>query len=271
MKRIIILTGNESRHQYFRKKISNDIRFETIRSFCEGSEKSLAVRTNEDIDASILEKWHVEARQQAETDFFEESISLLEDLSRAKIIKKGGINDELIVKNIIDLNPDIIICYGSSIIKSELLNSFKGRFLNVHLGLSPYYRGSGTNVWPLINNEPFMVGATFMYIDPGIDTGEIIHQIRPQIFLGDSPHSIGNRLIRDMTNCYADIIANFENLLVETQPINEGLLFKMADFSADSCKKLYDNFNSGMISKYLAKNSKNDLPYIVCNKGLKKK
>ena len=32
-----------------------------------------------------------------------------------------------------------------------------------------------------------MVGATFMYIDPGIDTGEIIHQSR-DIVIGDSPH-----------------------------------------------------------------------------------
>ena len=41
-----------------------------------------------------------------------------------------------------------------------------------------------------------MVGATFMYIDAGIDTGEIIHQIRADIVIGDSPHSIGNRLIK---------------------------------------------------------------------------
>ena len=53
---------------------------------------------------------------------------------------------------------------------------FSRKFLNVHLGLSPYYRGSGTNVWPLINTEPDMVGAT-LCIDAGIDNGEIIHQI----------------------------------------------------------------------------------------------
>ena len=37
--KIIVLTGNEIRHQYFRKKLSNDSRFDVIASFCEGVEK----------------------------------------------------------------------------------------------------------------------------------------------------------------------------------------------------------------------------------------
>ena len=110
------------------------------------------------------------------------------------------------------MKPDLLVCYGSSLIKSDLLRKFEGRFLNVHLGLSPYYRGSGTNVWPLINIEPDMVGATFMYIDAGIDTGKIIHQIRADVYLGDSPHTIGNRLIRKMTSTYAEIVCNFNDL-----------------------------------------------------------
>jgi len=46
------------------------------------------------------------------------------------------------------------------------------------LGLSPYYLGSGTNYWPLVNEKPEFVVATFMHIDTDIDTEEIIHQIR---------------------------------------------------------------------------------------------
>ena len=62
--------------------------------------------------------------------------------------------------------------------------------------MSPYYRGSGTNFWPFVNNELQFIGATFMHIDEGVDTGEIIHQIRANIFHDDNIHQIGNRLIR---------------------------------------------------------------------------
>ncbi len=37
-----------------------------------------------------------------------------------------------------------------------------------------------------------------MHIDAGVDTGEVIHQMRARVALGDSPAQIGNRLIVDM-------------------------------------------------------------------------
>ncbi len=266
--KIIILTGSEIRHEYFRKKIASDKRISVLATYCEGSEKSLSDRMRENVDISQLEIQHVEARLQSEKDFFAEYIESVLDKSKPKFIKKGAINERVIVDEIVDLKPDLLVCYGSSLIKSDLLTKFEKKFLNVHLGLSPYYRGSGSNVWPLINDKPDMVGATFMYIDAGIDTGQIIHQIRADVFLGDSPHSIGNRLIRKMTLTYADIIIKFSNLNFEKQPENQGKLYLQKDFVSDSCKLLYRNFERGMIKRYI--NSRVKLPYIVNNKGLQK-
>jgi phosphoribosylglycinamide formyltransferase-1 len=268
MKTIVILTGDEMRHEYFRKKISNDRRFNVAATFCEGTEKSLEARTFNNDSSTDLEKQHVVARRQSEIDFFGESVTHLVDYSNPIKISKGAINNPDITKKIIDLNPDLLICYGSSLVKTELINIFQGRFINVHLGLSPYYRGSGTNVWPLINLEPEMVGATFMYIDAGIDTGKIIHQISADIFLGDGPHSIGNRLIMKMVKSYADIVANFDVLKSAEQPIANGRLYKMSDFDGNACKTLYQNFKSGMIESYLQRNHLSKQNYLVKNKGL---
>ena len=264
--KVIILTGSEIRHEYFRKKVASDKLISVTASFCEGSERSLANRMRMNSKTSLIETQHVDSRLQSETDFFNEYISNVEDKSKPNFINKGDINKLNVVNEIIELKPDLLVCYGSSLIKSELLTRFQNKFLNVHLGLSPYYRGSGTNVWPLINCEPEMVGATFMYIDSGIDTGEIIHQIRADIFLGDSPHTIGNRLIRKMTKTYAEIIVKFPYLEREKQPVNEGKLYLNKDFTSESCKQLYHNFEQGMIENYI--NSSKKLPYIVNNKGL---
>ena len=129
--------------------------------------------------------------------------------------------------------------YGCSIIQEPLLSVFDGRFVNVHLGLSPYYRGSGTNFWPLVNKEPEFVGATFMHIDSGIDTGEIIHQIRADYFWGDTPSSIGNRLILKMSATLKDLILNFDNLHVNLPKAStcESKVYKKIDFSG-VCKGL---------------------------------
>jgi len=270
MKRIVILTGNELRHQYFRLKVASAENISVLASYCESDEKSLKNRTNQNPNSSDLQKLHAIAREQAERDFFEEAVGSIEDKSKFRVIPKGSINDENIVKEIKALSPDLLVCYGSSLIKSSLLNDYAGRFLNAHIGLSPYYRGSGTNVWPLINGEPFMVGATFMYIDAGIDTGKIIHQIRAEFFIGDSPHSVGNRLIKKMTATYCEIIRKFDSLTDQVQPVNEGSLYLMKHFDSDACDRLYEMCQSEMIYNYLTRPIDWKYPIIVQNLFLEK-
>jgi hypothetical protein len=134
-----------------------------------------------------------------------------------------------------------------------LLDAYYQRFLNVHLGLSPYYRGSGTNFWPLVHGEFEYVGATFMHLDRGIDTGEIIHQIRARIFPGDTPHQIGNRLIADMVCTYAEIIRRAHQLAPAPQPAPlPGKVFRNKDFCEDATRQLYQRFSNGAVDAYLA-------------------
>jgi phosphoribosylglycinamide formyltransferase-1 len=268
MKRIAILTGNELRHKYFRIKVASTSGINVLASYCESDEKSLLNKTKRDPASSVLQNLHASAREQAEKDYFEETINSIEDKSLPRLIEKGSVNDNLIVDEIKGLKPDLLVCYGSSLIRSELLKIYCGRFLNVHLGLSPYYRGSGTNVWPIINGEHRMVGATFMHIDYGIDTGKIIHQIQADFFIGDSPHSVGNRLIRKMTTTYCEIINKFDVLSVPDQPSSAGSLFLSKDFNAVACERLYEMYHWRSIYDYITKSKHSKNLNIVINSAL---
>ena len=141
-----------------------------------------------------------------------------------------------------------------------LLAEFEGRILNVHLGLSPYYRGSGTNFWALVNGEPEYVGATFMHMDAGVDTGLIIHQIRARVYPGDSPHQVGNRLIADMAATYITVIRNFDRLELPSQPPAPQTVrcYRKRDFTPASVKALYRNFDGGVIGDYLSQKKDRD-------------
>ena len=181
-KKIVLFTGNELRHLYFCRSMENDKRFVVVHTYCEGNNQSLGQRIKANPNASSIEIQHYLARKQSEHDFFGDFVDQLKFSEKTSFIQPGDINSSQVIETVKSINPDLIICYGTSSSNQELLDLFSGRFLNVHLGLSPYYRGSGTNVWPMINRELEYVGATFMYIDAGIDTGNIIHQIRPKIF-----------------------------------------------------------------------------------------
>ena len=268
MTRIVVITGDEPRHRYFRLLVASDPRVKVLASYCEVLDKEAATASESRNDATLLERLHFDTRAKSELEFFGELLDSMIDKSNPKRIKRGQINDAINVSEIENLEADLLVCYGSSLIKSSLLKTYKRKFLNVHLGLSPYYRGSGTNVWPLINCEPEYVGATYMHLDEGIDTGEIIHQIRADFVVGDSPHSIGNRLIAKMATTCCDVIASFSKLNSEIQPVGKGKLYFIKDFNSDACAKLYANFDDGLIAKYLENLGKIRLPIIVENKGL---
>jgi phosphoribosylglycinamide formyltransferase-1 len=269
LKQVVILTGNELRHQYFRKRIALKSGIEVLKTYCETEENLIEKGAKQ--ASSTKREQHLLAREQSEKDFFEVFTGSTKDLSNAVVIQRGEINELKFFEEIKSLNPDLIIVYGASILKEPLLSAFPNRILNVHLGLSPYYRGAATNFWPLADGNPACVGATFMYIDAGIDTGEIIHQVRAAYNFFDTPSTIGNRLIKDMTEVFAEIIDKFNVLSKPDVPVYNDFkkVFKKKDFTEDAVEKLYANFCGGMIEDYLNKfDEYNALFPIVTNKAL---
>jgi phosphoribosylglycinamide formyltransferase-1 len=253
-KRVVLLTGSELRHSFVRKAIALSEGVSVIRSYCEGTEKSL-LHFVESVDggADTARARHLAARQQSERDFLAAFVALAPDHSTPIFIAKGDINGPGHADDVAELHPDMLACYGGSLIRGPLLARFEGRFLNVHLGLSPYYRGAGTNFWPLVRGEPEFVGATFMHIDAGIDTGRVIHQIRARVFPGDTPHQIGNRLIVDMALVYADIVSKFSILPDMTQlpePADVSV-YRQKDFTEASAQEVARQFAEGLVDRYL--------------------
>lgn len=253
MKKIVILTGSELRHTYFRVCMGLNPEIQIVASYCEGLEGNLRSVLAKESSAVTLRERHLLARDQSESDFFADVVAWTPDRSNPRHLQKGQINDPACAEEIRRVNPDVLVAYGCSIIREPLLSAFKSRFINVHLGLSPYYRGSGTNYWPLVNAEPEYVGATFMHIDAGVDTGEIIHQIRARYCWGDSPSQIGNRLIRDMSIICQRIVCRFDSLPPVRQPtlLEPGKYYRKKDFTEQSVAALYRNFAEGLIGQYL--------------------
>ena len=248
---IVIITSNSIRHNYFKIMFANSDNINVINTYVE-SKELFNSEIKRDLELDDLNKLHFDIRHNIEHDFFSDIINNIPDKSNSKYIDKGDINSENIINEIYNLSPDLIITYGCSIIKPKLINLFPNKILNVHLGLSPYYFGSGTNFHALVNNEIHFFGYTFMYIDEGIDTGEIIHQARPDIFPFDNPHQIGNRLIKKMVNDFITLVQNFV-LIKKIKHSNKyiGKTYKRKDATKELTEKLYENFKNDLIFNHL--------------------
>ena len=262
---IIILTNSFLRHRAFAKRIymSSNIKISAI--YYEEDhplqEKILKNQLNK------LELDHFKERSNAEEDIFKWFLDLPFDEDKKNLIEKnvyrGWISTKEALETFIKINPDLIVVYGTSIIKGEFINYFRNKIINIHLGLSPYYRGSGTNYFPFVNNEPEYCGATFMYLDEGIDTGKIIHQIRPDIFENDSFHQLSNRFLKKVFDECVKLIFNYDRL--KEFPIDSSMNFniqryyKNKDFTIESLNLLKNNFKEGILSNYLADKKNRDL------------
>lgn len=92
-------------------------------------------------------------------------------------------NDEIlnIIKN---LEPEVIcvVAYGKLLPKSILDIPKKG-CINVHGSLLPKYRGAAPIQWAILNGEK-TTGVTTMYMDVGMDTGDMI--LKKEVSIGEN-------------------------------------------------------------------------------------
>lgn len=266
IKNVVLLTGSELRHDFFRKFLGNHEHINILATYCESKKGNLAELVKKEEQPNDLRMLHLSTRTVIENDFFSLFCQHIQDQSNPIFIEKGAINEPHHVQNIIELNPDIIISYGCSIIRSALLKVFQKRFVNIHLGLSPYYRGSGTNFWPFVNNELQFVGTTFMHIDHGVDTGEIIHQIRAQISFNDNIHQIGNRLIRDSFVECVQLVKHFDELKKMPQITLEKeqeRYYRKKDFTEAALEQAYLNLSNDSVKYYLETKASTDLQFPI--------
>ena len=154
-----------------------------------------------------------------------------------------------------------MIVFGSSIIRESILSlSKKNRFINLHLGLSPYYKGNGTNFWPFINDELEFLGSTILHLDSGIDTGDIITHVRPQIEENDNVHSLGCKIIEDSVKAIIKILERIKNdqdiNRIPQWTVKNERVYKLKDFNEEILKKYFEKMDNGIINEFSQKKKK---------------
>ncbi len=108
------------------------------------------------------------------------------------------------------LQPDVIAVFGTSLIRGPLLSKGRLGIFNLHGGLSPRYRGADCTFWALYNGEVDQIGCTLHRIDPGIDTGDLIAHICPEVRGADDELTLFWRAVRDSAEAYAELIERLE-------------------------------------------------------------
>jgi len=107
-------------------------------------------------------------------------------IPNSKITRVQSINKMSIANLINANNPDLIIVNGTRIISQHIIEAVNAKMINIHVGITPKYRGVHGGYWAIANNDKNLFGTTLHIIDKGVDTGEVIDQVVLKIKKSDN-------------------------------------------------------------------------------------
>ena len=190
--RITIFTGNQPRHLNLAKELSKTFDYvymiSEVNTVFPGQVEDFFKKSDvmQDYFQNVIK---------SEKNIFGE-IGFLPDNVRTLSIKSGDLN-KLDPQQLNEaLVSDVYVVFGSSYIKGWLIDFLvENKALNIHMGLSPYYRGSSCNFWALYDGRPGYVGATIHYLSKGLDSGDMLFHCIPEPLPTDSPFDFTMRSV----------------------------------------------------------------------------
>ncbi len=142
------------------------------------------------------------------------------------IYQPKTLKDESIVQTIKELRPDFIVvaAYGQ-ILPASILSI--APCINLHASLLPKYRGASPIQQALLEDEK-ITGVTAMWMDEGLDTGDILAYSVCDIKRDDTAITLFERLSRMAANLTPQVLAKFSTI----EPLPQ------RDVDATYCKKI---------------------------------
>jgi methionyl-tRNA formyltransferase len=137
------------------------------------------------------------------------------------------------------LKPDLGVSgWFGYLLKPDLLATFSKGCVNLHAAYLPWNRGWHTNVWPILDGSP--AGVTLLYIDEGVDTGDLITQRAIPVGPTDTGGSLHERLTLAIIDLFKEtwpeIVAG--RAPRTTQDHGRATLHKRAELAALDCVAL---------------------------------
>ena len=162
--RVILLTTETPHHLYFVKEVSTI--FNIIGIAVESRTLKAPFQTHHSFEDE-RERYEV-------TELLQEKRVRFNDFCETKTF--DNINDEGCIQFVAGLKPDVIITFGTGLIRESLIHLCPDGFVNLHGGDPEYYRGLDTHMWAIYHREFEQLIVTLHRLNPSLDDGEIIQQ-----------------------------------------------------------------------------------------------
>ena len=160
-------------------------------------------------------------------------------------IHAGGVNTQKFKKELIKLNPDIILIgsWGKRISK-EVYDIPKIATINAHPSLLPKYRGPNPYYWVIRNREQ-TTGVSFHLVDSDYDTGAILAQEEIKIYPSDTGKTLKERTVLTARGVVCELLKDLsEDIIIPLTQAEEKSTYYShpCDYELDFTKSAEENF-----------------------------
>lgn len=254
--KLAALTSVASRHRYFVNRLHKACNVVAVAYEDVGYSPATVPSNGLTIEEQEIVANHFAERDQQEQRFFGDQSDFVASGSgcSVRMLGPGELNTDATLDFLESADVDTVAVFGTNLIKAPLLDRWPGRMINLHLGLSPYYRGTATNFFPLVNEEPEYVGATIHLLDSSIDGGPIFKHARPDIVADDRPHTIGCKAIEAGIEAMIKVLGSVGRGDAEPIPqwqVSNPRLYLRKDYDPRQVVELYRKLDDGLIARCL--------------------
>jgi len=109
---------------------------------------------------------------------------------------------QLLNENEVDL---VVLAGYMRIIGETLLNEYAGKIINIHPSYLPMFKGKDA-IGQALESDVDYTGVTVHYVDEGMDTGEIIKQVKVVIDKNETRETLENKVHAVEHKLYSDVI-----------------------------------------------------------------
>jgi len=263
--KILIFSGSHSRHLYIHEEVINS-----------GAECSVVIMEREGLlpfapkeitkQDSVNFNRHFNERYTVEKKTFNELIP--EEIFLGCSIhycNPNSLNSQETINFVKNANADLAFIFGVDIIREPLLSVLPEDKVNLHLGLSPWYRGSATLFWPFYFLQPQYAGVTFHKIVLEADAGGILHQSVPELQRGDGVHDVGVKAVIQARKDLKQLLSIYRKTRrwIYSNQKSSGKLFLSKDFHPEHLRLIYNYFDNDIVDRYLDGTSCSDIPKLI--------
>lgn len=227
--KISVFTSNQPRHVSLLRRLSE-----------EGHEVSAVIETTAvqqvSPNSSLERRKYFAEMYRAESKFFGDSLGTPNG-TRILAIPMGQINFLERRHLATFLDCDQIVVFGSDYIKGWLVEELiERKAINIHMGLSPYFRGSACNFWALYDGFPNHVGGTIHRLSRGLDSGGMLYHALPT-FSGEDPFEFAMKAVMATQECLMNALRSPLPVPVDQLREFEIRYSRSADFTDDIIKE----------------------------------